>query len=62
MSVSAWWDRALEASHAGEPLRIGPSEYAELVRLRLCSDPADPADRDELLFNVPLIVDEDLTS
>lgn len=62
MSVTAWWDRALAASHAGEPLVIGPSEYAELVRLRLCSDPVTPASHDRILFGVRLIVDQELTT
>jgi hypothetical protein len=56
MTVTEWEERAEEHRLAGEPLTIGPDEYAALVRLRLCSDPLSMADHDETLFGVPLVV------
>lgn len=56
MTVGEWEERAEEHRLAGEPLRIGPDEYASLVRLKLCGDPGNPLHHDEHLFGVPLVV------
>lgn len=57
MTREEWRERAEEHRSAGVPLRIGADEYAELVRHRLCSDPANLAHHDETLFGVPLVVE-----
>jgi hypothetical protein len=57
VTITEWEERAEEHRLAGEPLRIGPDEYAALVRLRLAHDPLDMADHTTHLFGVPLLVD-----
>ena len=57
MTIGEWEERAEVARLAGEPLRIGPAEYAALVRLKLAHDPLTMADHSSHLFGVPLVVE-----
>ncbi len=54
--VAAWRHRAAQARYAGEAVVVTREEYAELVRLRLCSDPLDIEEHDHDLWGVPLEV------
>lgn len=56
MTRDEWVERVEEHRSVGEPLVIGPDEYAELVRLRMCSSPGNPVHHDEHLLGVPLEV------
>ncbi len=57
MTVGEWEEWAECARIEGEPLHVGPDEYASLVRLRLCRDPRDMGDHSPTLFGVRLEVD-----
>lgn len=56
MTKEEWTACAVAHAVAGIPLIVTPDQYAELVRLRMCSDPGNPLHHDEHLLGVPLEV------
>lgn len=59
MTAADWHDLAEECRTAGERITVGPTQYAELVRLRLAHDPLSMEDHTTHLDGVPLIFDLD---
>lgn len=54
--TAAWRGVAEHHRHTGERLWVTVAEYAELVRLKLASDPLRIEDHSDSLFGVPMDV------
>lgn len=57
VTAEDWREMAEEHRAVGMAMVVSPDEYAELVRLRICHDPADMADHTTHVWGVPLVVD-----